>query len=354
MKPPQHRSRRVTRRGTTAPRRGRFAVLLALALLLPFLVSRSAQAEPVTVPNGTQFTDTAGNPLHAHGGGILEVDGYYYWFGENRHDDNNGFRYVSAYRSTDLRNWEFRNHVLTQQSDPELAQANIERPKVVYNESTGQFVMWMHKENGRDYGEARAAVAVSDTVDGDYSWRGSFRPLDHMSRDITAFVDDDGTGYMVSSARENYDLHIYRLTDDYTDVAELVANPWPGGHREAPALFQRDGVYFMLTSGATGWNPNQQRYATATSLDGEWSEMRDVGDATGFDSQTTFVLPVQGTETTSYLYMGDRWGNASGGLVNDSEYVWLPVEFPDSRTMSLSWTSELTIDTAAGTVAPAG
>ncbi|KAB8157065.1 beta-xylosidase, partial [Streptomyces sp. 3MP-14] len=72
-----------------------------MALLIPFLTGHSAQAEPVTVPNGTQFTDTAGNPLHAHGGGILEVDGYYYWFGENRHDDNNGFRYVSAYRSTD-------------------------------------------------------------------------------------------------------------------------------------------------------------------------------------------------------------------------------------------------------------
>ncbi len=37
--------------------------------------------------------------------------------------------------------------------------------------------MWMHKENGTDYGEARAAVASSATVDGDYTYHGSFRPL---------------------------------------------------------------------------------------------------------------------------------------------------------------------------------
>ncbi|MGK7534748.1 hypothetical protein, partial [Salmonella enterica] len=80
-----------------------------------------------------------------------------------------------VYRSTDLRTWEFRHHVLTQASHPELSVANIERPKVIYNASTGQYVMWMHKENGSDYGEARAAVATSPTVDGDYTYRGSFR-----------------------------------------------------------------------------------------------------------------------------------------------------------------------------------
>lgn len=346
---------------TEAARRGpvpRLAWLLVIALCAGLaaatLPAPSAHAAPVTVLNGSQFTGPDGAPVHAHGGGVIEVDGYYYWFGENRQQDSNGFRYVSVYRSTDLKTWEFRNHVLTQQSDPELQQANIERPKVMYNEATGQFVMWMHKENGQDYSEARAAVAVSGTVDGDYDYLGSFRPLGHMSRDITVFVDDDGTGYMVSAARENYDLHLYRLTDDYTDVESLVANPWPGGHREAPALFKRDGVYFMLTSGATGWSPNQQQYATSERLDSGWSEMRNVGDATAFGSQTAWVLPVQGSEETTYLYLGDRWAGAWGGLVNESRYVWLPLEFPTRTTMAMDWAAELTIDTAAGTVQGGG
>lgn len=333
-----------------------YAVLVALALAVAGALATAgpAQAAPQTITNGTQFTDTSGNPLHAHGGGVLKVGSYYYWFGENRNSDNT-FRYVSAYRSTDLKNWEFRNHVLTEATDPELATANIERPKVMYNAATGKYVMWMHKENGVDYSEARAAVAVSDTVDGDYEWQGSFRPLDqHMSRDITVFTDTDGTGYMVSAARENYDLHIYRLTSDYTGIAALVADPWHGGHREAPALFKRNGVYFMLTSGATGWSPNQQQYATATSLAGPWTAMRNIGDSTTYGSQTTYVLPVQGSSGTSYLYMGDRWGNSFGGTVNDSRYVWLPLTFSNSTTMSMSWYPEVTIDTAAGTITGRG
>ena len=329
-----------------------YATLLALGLALfgALATAGPAQAAPQKITNGTQFTDPSGNPVHAHGGGVLKVGSYYYWFGEHRNADNT-FRYVDAYRSTDLKNWEFRNHVLTEASAPELATANIERPKVMYNASTGTFVMWMHKENGTDYSEARAAVAVSDTVDGNYTWKGSFRPLgQHMSRDITVLTDTDGAGYMISAARENYDLPIYRLTADYTGIASLVANPWPGGHREAPALFKRGGVYFMLTSGATGWNPNQQQYATATSIAGPWSAMKNIGDSTAYGSQTAFVLPVQGTSGTSYLYLGDRWGNSFGGTVNDSRYVWLPLTFSNSTTMSMTWSPEVTIDTAAGTV----
>ncbi|WNR46195.1 glycoside hydrolase family protein [Paenibacillus roseipurpureus] len=101
--------------------------------------------------------------MQAHGGGIIKVGTYYYWFGENRNGDN----LVACYRSTDLKTLEFRNNVLKHSSAAELATANIERPKVIYNASTGQFVMWMHKENGTDYSEARAAVAYSSTIDGD-------------------------------------------------------------------------------------------------------------------------------------------------------------------------------------------
>ncbi|KUO22379.1 RICIN domain-containing protein [Streptomyces dysideae] len=331
-------------------RRAWLLVLAVLAALLPqSFLAGTAHAATVTIANGTQFNDTTGAGMHAHGGGVLKVGSYYYWFGENRNEDNT-FRYVSAYRSTDLKTWEFRRHVLSAATDPELTDAKIERPKVIYNAATGKFVMWMHKENAADYSQARAAVAVSDTVDGDYTWQGSFRPLGHMSRDITAYVDDDGTGYMISAARNNLDLHIYRLTADYTGIDALVANPWPDGHREAPALFKRGGVYFMLTSGATGWNPNQQKYATATDITGPWTAMQNIGDSTAYGSQTAYVLPVQGTAGTEFLYMGDRWGNSFGENVNASQYVWLPLEFPTSTTMTMDWYPQITIDTATGTV----
>src|SRR5262245_34471431 len=116
-------------------RKAWFLVVL-LGLLTALWWPAPAGAAPVTVTNGTQFTDTSGNVVHAHGGGVLKVGSYYYWFGENR-NANGTFRYVSAYRSTDLRTWEFRNNVLTQASSAELNVANIERPKVIYNASTG-------------------------------------------------------------------------------------------------------------------------------------------------------------------------------------------------------------------------
>ncbi|WP_125773315.1 RICIN domain-containing protein [Antribacter gilvus] len=332
-----------------------FLAALVCAAATALVATAPAQAAPQTIVNATQFTDSSGNPLHAHGGGVVKSGSYYYWIGENRNADNT-FRYVSCYRSTDLKSWSFVNNVLTENSHSELQTANIERPKIMYNASTDRYVIWMHKENGTDYGEARAAVAVSTTNQpcGAYTYRGSFRPLGHMSRDIGVFVDTDGTGYMYSAARENYDLHVYRLTADYTGIESLVANPWPGGHREAPALFKRGNVYFMLTSGATGWSPNQQKYATATSLAGPWSAMQNVGDSTTFGSQTAFVLPVQGTSGTSYLYLGDRWGNSIGTNVNGSKYVWAPITFPSSTSMSMSYYPELVIDAEAGTISGQG
>ncbi|MFY1671450.1 RICIN domain-containing protein [Plantactinospora sp. WMMB334] len=338
---------RATRRPASL---GTALAVTATAILAAVAVTPApAQAAPVTITNGTQFTDTGGNPLHAHGGGVLKVGDYYYWFGENR-NANNTFRAVSVYRSTNLRDWEFRNNVLTQSSASELQVANIERPKVIYNASTGRYVMWMHKENGSNYSEARAAVASSATVDGTYTYHGSFRPLgQHMSRDITLY-NDGGTAYMISAADENYDLHIYRLTSDYLNVASLVGNFWNDAHREAPAMFKRGGTYFLLTSAATGWSPNQAKYATASSISGPWTGWTNVGNSTTFSSQPTYVLPIQGSSTTSYLYMGDRWAGAWDGPVNDSQYVWLPISFPSSTSMSLSWYPSITIDTATGTV----
>ena len=93
--------------------------------------------------NGTLWNDIDGNPIHAHGGWMLSYGGYFYWYGEDRRENY----YVSCYRSKDLRNWEFRNHILTTESKMEPyrvrtklqlisetgGKVNLERPKVLYN-----------------------------------------------------------------------------------------------------------------------------------------------------------------------------------------------------------------------------
>lgn len=309
--------------------------------------------------NGVRWVDTDGETIEAHGGGILKVGAFYYLYGENRNPDNS-FRAVSMYRSTDLRTWDHVNDVLTSASDPELDGTNIERPKIVYNESTDQYVMWMHWEDGVNYAQARAAVASSPTIDGDYSYHGSLRPLagtgvvDHgiegyMSRDCTLFVDDDKTGYFLSTANENYDLHLYRLSDDYLSIVERSALLFEGEHREAPALFKREGRYFLVSSGSTGWQPNQGKYATSLSLSSGWSALSNLGNSTTYYSQSAFVLAVEGA-TTEYLYMGDRWAGAWGGRVNESSYLWQEIQFPTDSTLEMRWDNVLSFDTAAGTI----
>lgn len=325
----------------------------ALRRLVPSLIAFfvfaifpiAANAAVVKVTNGIQFVDTDGNIVHAHGGGVLRQGEYYYWLGENR----DGINLVTLYRSKDLKEWEFVAHVIRRDMGGELATANIERPKLLYNEATGQYVMWMHKENGRDYSEGRVAVAVASQIEGPYTYLGSWRPLGFDSRDMTVY-NDGGTAYLISASRVNADLHIYRLNAEFTDVEELVLVLWVDWYREAPAVFKRGSTYFMITSGATGWNPNQAMYATAPRMEGPWTDPVPFADSTTYGSQPAFVLTVEGSETTSYLYMGDRWAGAWGGPVNDSRYVWLPLEFPTDTTLAMEWYPTLLIDTETGRI----
>ena len=69
-----------------------------------------------------------------------------------------------------------------------------------YNAKTKQYVMYMHLD-GDGYQLARVGVATCDTVDGDYKYLKSFRPLGQESRDIGQFIDDDGSAYLIFEDR---------------------------------------------------------------------------------------------------------------------------------------------------------
>ena len=80
-----------------------------------------------------------------------------------------------------------------------------------------------------------------------------------MSRDMTLYVDDDGKAYHIFSSEENLTLHIAELTGDYLHHTGRYTRVAPAGHNEAPAIFKHDGTYWMITSGCTGWAPNEAR-----------------------------------------------------------------------------------------------
>ncbi len=276
---------------------------------------------------GLFWNDIDGNRIEAHGGGFIQIDSVYYWIGEDKSHNRHTFKAVNCYCSTDLMNWEFRNSIITRETHPDLDSdlRVIERPKVIYNDSTNMFVMWLHYESS-DYAAAEAGVFISDSIDGDYELVNHFRPNNNMSRDCNLFKDDDSTAYFVSAANHNADLVIYELTPDYLDIERQVITLWPGSYREAPAIVKKDSIYYLISSGATGWDPNQAKYATAKSIDGPWSALKNFADNITYDSQPTYILSVYGSEDTTYIYCGDRWQDPD---LQSSKYFWLPLTVGD-------------------------
>ncbi len=88
---------------------------------------------------------------------------------------------MSVYRSIDLVQRESLGlalEVIDEAGREFQAGAISERPKVLYNASTGRFVLrFRDEEQGRGYDAARAASAIADRVERPYAFRCSFRSL---------------------------------------------------------------------------------------------------------------------------------------------------------------------------------
>lgn len=332
-------------------------ILLMPLLAAPLLYTSTPQARgaetvaPATIVPGDIWPDNNGNHIEAHGGGVIQLGDTFYWFGEQRARGLDPTkRYVSCYSSKDLAHWTFRNNVL-QQSDPEHFGPHwiVERPKVYFNRKTKTFVMYMHIDgpfnpSGSGYQLARVGIATCDTVDGNYKYLRSFRPLGDESRDIGQFIDDDGSAYLIFEDRPSHGFHIAKLSDDFLSVQQetaFVPAPLEGG-----ALVHYQDRYYAVASHMTGWAPNPDVYATATNLQGPWSTFQNIAPpATNtYGSQSTMLLKVVGSKTTTVIYMGDMWKPYAQW---DSRYLWMPLEIGDGK-LHLPVPRQWTIDVATG------
>ena len=331
--------------------------------VLSSILERAFQIDPVpadgytSVPVGKTWYDTSGNSIQAHGGGFLQKDGWYYWVGENKSNNSAEFDGVSLYRSRDLVNWEYMHDILTT-STPGMCNSGsysattckLERPKLLFNASSGKYVLWGHWETEDSYAASHLIVATSDTIDGDYTIVRNFRPgagqvttedadptyeggdsnWGYGSRDFTVFKDPDSDDAYLVSTQDGSRMRVYKLTDDYTNVdwqdSYLL---FDGGRREAPALVKAGDYYFVFTSSQSGWYPNQAMYSYTKdpSDPNGWSPLTPVGNNTTYFSQPTNVMTVDAVDgSRSYVYMGDRW---NPNQLANSTYVWLPLDFAD-------------------------
>jgi hypothetical protein len=272
---------------------------------------------------GDPWTDDRGQRIQAHGGGITQWKGAYYWFGEDRTPANDpGKRYVTCYSSKDLVHWKSRGQVLAL-SDPENLGPHwvLERPKVYANVQTGKFVLYAHLDDAR-YKLAHVMVAVSDRITGPYSYVKSFRPLDQESRDIGQFVDDDGSAYLIFESRPTKGFFIAKLSSDFMGVEKTCLIPAP---LEGGALVHFNGLYYVVGSHMTGWRPNPNVYATAPALTGPWTEFTSLAppEMNNYESQSTMLLKIAGPKKTTVVFMGDVWKPRE---LWDSRYLWMPLE----------------------------
>lgn len=357
-------------------------------LLIPVLFFSCQSKVQQQFTPGELWLDNDGVHINAHGGGILYDNGKYYWFGEHKTEGDAGNMAnvgVHCYSSDNLYDWMDEGialEVMPEGSGSDIEKGCIlERPKVIYNAKTGKYVMWFHLEpKGAGYTGAKSGVAVSDKVTGPYRFIEAVRPNagywpfnyseeqknipdrtadaaftggslsapadslnivkrdfagGQMARDMTLFVDDDGTAYHIYSSEENSTLHIAKLSDDYTKHTGEYGRFFVGRFMEAPAVFKKDGKYYMMMSGCTGWSPNEARSAVSESIFGDWKELGNpcIGDGNEltFRSQSTYILSVQGKD--QFIYMGDRWTPENA---IDGRYIWLPIRFEGERFI-LEW-----------------
>ena len=289
--------------------------------------------------------------------------------------------------------------VRTQQTTPlQLAYEGLyggycitERPKVIYNESTRQYVMVFHADgalyNNADlsawvgggcqgncsasrYSRAMVGFATSDTPFGPFKLVNMTRmnyDLEYSedrlgeARDMTVFVDkgvdSNGDGvddaYVIYSSEMNAKLYVSLLNADYTgpfavgDTAEegvdYAARILSDNSREAPAMFKYDGWYYLITSGTDGWNSTAHIYYRSQNIFDGWEQvgnpaLNDTGNC--FDTQVTYVLPID-AENGKFIYMSDRW---NGDDLSESRTVWLPIRMNVGDTLSILNETNWTLD----------
>ncbi|KAJ3549145.1 hypothetical protein NM208_g657 [Fusarium decemcellulare] len=311
------------------------------SIFLAALSAFKAQAALDVIPGATWTATNTGEHVQAHGHGLIEVGGTYYMIGEDK-TDGTYFQNVNCYSSKDLVEWTYVGALLsrTEEAGDLGPQRIVERPKVIYNDITKKYVLYLHIDSP-DYKDARVGIASGDSVCGSYTYHRSFRPLGRQSRDMGLFKDDDGAGYLMTEDRE-FGTRIMALSEDYLNVTEITYE-WEY-FAESPAMLKKNGHYFIFGSHLTGWNPNDNVYSYATSLSGpwsEWTEFAPVGSNT-FRSQVSYIQPL-GTDNA--IYIGDRWVSTN---LAASTYIWLPLTVSGTK-VTLEWRDSWSPDVAKGT-----
>ena len=262
---------------------------------------------------GQEWLDTDGKRIEAHGGYIFEEDGVYYWYGENKEKtfgDSKMWTYgIRYYSSKDLYNWKDEGFLIEPSSDrkdPMFYERRIDRPHILKNEKTGKYICWIKYNDHSCY-----AIYEADSFKGPYRLlKQEYRVLGKKCGDFDFIRDENDHPYLFVET-DHRDLISVRLNETYTDTEGEAVCHYKGIHppftREGVTCFKKDGKYYLLTSGMSGYVPNPSLIAVADTIEGPYRELGDPHvDEPGVSSYNSQVSCIFQYED-KYIALADRW-----------------------------------------------
>lgn len=286
---------------------------------------------------------TVGDAIDAHDGEIALFNGVYYLYGTsydcgfewgNKSAPFCGFK---SYSSTDMVNWTDRGFLFNAQTPVWQTRCNGNtygcfRPHVIYNKKTALYVLWINvydNVSGYRVFTAKSPVGPFTEVAEPKLAVNADAPAAGLNNgDHDTFVDDDGTAYLAyTDWRTKGTIVIEKLSDDYLTGTSQVAKGITPGNTEAPGMFKRNGIYYLVYS-----DPNcgycsgtGASYRTAESPLGPWSDGKKISD-NSCGGQPSFVSTIKLSSGTVFLFGSDLWNNAAKNeaLAN---YYWAPLTF---------------------------
>lgn len=273
-------------------------------------VSNEAEFSPVAkTDNMNIHSNETGGELVYPTSGTKIGDTYYSYSMKN----DNGNYYLVEKTSSDGVNYYTQRTVADKSQNQALGSCKLESVQMKYVESKNLMVIWAHWELPSGYASGKALV-ITGTPGGSFKVHNIYNPLGVYVRDMTIFLDDDDTAYLVAASNEkgqsaNATIYIFQMNDTYSDVTRVVKKLHENQFREFPSLVKRDGYYYLFTSQTAGWYPSQGGYTVTKDLGGQWSELRAIGNTSTFSSQSGWIQAIgDGKNCVMHAY---RWVKSS-------------------------------------------
>ncbi len=160
----------------------------------------------LNIQSGKLWKDPRGEPINAHGGGVLYHNGVYYWYGTHKIQGLSEAKHavggIHCYASNDLVKWLDKGRVLYLGNNDDChnlqTECNFDRPKIVYNAKTGNFVAFSKFYlKGFDVETGFVGVATSKSPTGPFVYSHKFLGgnAKNGSGDFAMLQEENGCKY---------------------------------------------------------------------------------------------------------------------------------------------------------------